>query len=485
VNIKPIALLAVFPLFFSHMLRATEQKSDNLTAEEFIYFLNHPIEVAGAVYEEVLSPSALYAAYQRGWKKQAPLALDQEIPTLDIVFQEVNQEIEAIEKVEEIREINKIETITETVNLDNEIINAVIEVPEEVTHEESPLVVTDSVIAPLPAHSVFSEEIIQDDQAVITVRSIIDASALNESFTTQLQTFSTIGTQIFEKINPRFSVLGYAGGDKVKAGGPWIKIMGQHAIQKEHQTVPGYHSDMGGLISGADVFHEEGGLGVALSWSHLNIRHQPIANTKTQVDSYQFAGYGNYQSRPFYLDWLAALAYNDYAYHQSAKAQRYHGWQYGIKAETGMNISRKAFYVIPFASLYYSYLDLHPYAERDGSVNQSIVLKDMQMLQGGIGAKWVAEALFFNRHVWMQSEYCMMAFYDFIGDRMEATSQLTGAGPSFVTLGFKPAKTSYLVGVTLSTFMLKEGIVLTSSYDFSFKAHYVAHTGFLKLHIQW
>ncbi|MGD9591365.1 MAG: hypothetical protein AB7V32_02470, partial [Candidatus Berkiella sp.] len=84
----------------------------------------------------------------------------------------------------------------------------------------------------------------------------------------------------------------------------------------------------------------------------------------------------------------------------------------------------------------------------------------------------------------LQSEVHAMGFYDFINDRVQTTSQFTGAGPSFNTIGFKPVRDSYNVGASLTLFSHYH-FNLSGEYDFNFKQDYRAHSGFFRVRYEF
>jgi outer membrane autotransporter protein len=105
------------------------------------------------------------------------------------------------------------------------------------------------------------------------------------------------------------------------------------------------------------------------------------------------------------------------------------------------------------------------------------------MLLGGAGVKVLDEYAYDNQRLY-QLEGHAMAFYDFIGDTMQTTSQFTGAGPSFNTVGFKPARASYNLGGSVALFS-KHDWIFSAHYDFNFKEDYKANSGFLRVRHEW
>jgi hypothetical protein len=84
----------------------------------------------------------------------------------------------------------------------------------------------------------------------------------------------------------------------------------------------------------------------------------------------------------------------------------------------------------------------------------------------------------------LQAEVHAMAFYDAFNDRMQTTSQFIGAGPSFTTLGFTPARASVNLGASLILFNMFN-YIFTGEYDFNAKEDYKSHAGFLRMRYEF
>jgi len=78
----------------------------------------------------------------------------------------------------------------------------------------------------------------------------------------------------------------------------------------------------------------------------------------------------------------------------------------------------------------------------------------------------------------------MMTFYDFVGDQMEVTSQFVGAGPNFLTVGFKPARGIFNLGGSMNVFV-DTGFIFSLQVDWNAKEDYNAFAGNIKLRYEW
>ncbi|MBS0288868.1 MAG: autotransporter domain-containing protein [Proteobacteria bacterium] len=347
-------------------------------------------------------------------------------------------------------------------------------------------------------------------QAIDTLVPIVDSAVLAESFGIQRHSMDILDERMTKSqfchrhLNHpacRLSQTGFASGDTiigtpistVDEEGAWVKIFGLHAEQSERQHVKGYKNNAWGLAIGKDIMLSDRALiGAAFSWADLSIKDQ-IAAGSTEADNFQEAVYGFYEfNSPLYLKWALALAYNDYSENRNilfgnlilSPQADFHGWQTGARAEFGYDYDQLGVHIVPKVSLYYSNLSLSAYTETNvDTADQEVERAHFNMLLGGAGVKaaWDIDYLWSG---FVQPEVHVMAYYDFIGDRMETTSLFVGGGPSFSTIGFKPAQCSGNVGGSISAFA-PIGITVTSTVELDFKQDYHAAYGFVTMRYEW
>lgn len=331
---------------------------------------------------------------------------------------------------------------------------------------------------------------------------VVDAGVVFESFEAQRQNFNIIQEQAelmhFCKSHPEHFICnkrpnGISAGDMTFIEDRvWVKLLRQVADQDERQGIDGYKDYMNGIaIGGESLFGENAIIGIAFSWANLNI-HQRNDQAKTDVDSYQETIYGNYDfESPIYVNWAAGIAYNAYAMDRNfifgnivlAPTGKFHGWQSGAKAEIGYDIENNMIHAIPLASLYYSHLALSEYTERGlDTADQQVQDANYNMLLGGAGIKFIYD----NSYdiCLYQLEAHLMTYYDFVGDRMQNTSQFVGGGPSFTTIGFKPARGLINLGARINIFTTT-GFDFFGGMDWNAKDDYSSILGYLKLRYEW
>jgi outer membrane autotransporter protein len=199
----------------------------------------------------------------------------------------------------------------------------------------------------------------------------------------------------------------------------------------------------------------------------------------------------------WFLNWMGAAGYNNYSQKRHFNfgnlflepRGHFHGWQLGAKGEVGYEYIYGNYHLIPYASLYYSYLDLSSFTEDNvDTAGQVVDSQDYSMLQGGVGIRAAYNFMYSNANfemVVLQPEIHAQILHDFINDGMETNSQFIGGGPSFVTRGFTPAATGFNIGGGVSTYGTYSDLIFTITYDLHVKDDYVANSGFIRARYEW
>lgn len=339
------------------------------------------------------------------------------------------------------------------------------------------------------------------NEALETLAPIVDGGFLFESFNLQQEVFGQIGERMdrvsfWQKHLPSSArKSGVSSGDEAVVVGYgdfgssiWAKTFHQHAHQSRRRGIEGYSDNAWGIIAGYDrLLTDTFQIGGAFSVSQLKIHHHITDNARTKANSYQGTLYAGLNwDCPLFINGLFGFAYNDYTTHRQIffgdlflqPQGDYSAWQTGAQVEAGYIFDKWGYHLIPNASLFYSHLDLTGYEETGaGTVNQSINVSRFDTLLAGIGSKIAYDKIWCN---WLyQPEAHANVYYALITDRMETTSQFIGAGPSFGTNGFRPARLSFDVGASVTLFT-HTGFSFMASYDFGIKSEYTSHAGFLR-----
>lgn len=339
--------------------------------------------------------------------------------------------------------------------------------------------------------------------ALDTLSPIVDSAVLFESFEAQRHSFDLAEERTakahFCRLHPHHPsctkpLAGISAGDiTYLEDRVWVRALGQTAHQSERNGIAGYKNNSAGISLGTDALMGDNALiGLAFNWTNLNI-HDQKANGKTRVNSYQETLYGAYEfENPLYLHWALGLAYNEYNTERNfffgntllAPSGKYHGWQTGAKAELGYDyLSQPCLHLIPLISLYYSHLALSEYTERGvNTANLQVDNREFNMLLTGAGIKGVMD-MPYGRLLY-QPEAHLMAYYDWVGDRMQVTSQFVGAGPSFETIGYKPARSMLNLGGSINIFD-DSGWGFVARLDLNLKDEYASVLGYVKIAYEW
>ena len=347
----------------------------------------------------------------------------------------------------------------------------------------------------------------QFNDALAALAPIVDGSYTQEMFAAQQLGYGAVSDRLRHvrqrKMLPGMKApfeTGIASGDDWddNGHGRWFKLYGQYSDQNEREQVAGYNAETWGMAIGSDVsLNDLNLIGVSANLSHTYIGHD-VSDSKSSVYSLQAALYGEQDfCEWFYFNWVTSVAYNKYTTERNfqfgllpfSPKDDFNGWQFGSKGELGYEYLYKGLHIIPNTTLYYSYLALSSFNESGaGTASQSVDSQHYSMLKGGLGVRAAYNCPYNmgDRHsLIFQPELRVNMFYDFINDNMSTTSQFTGGGPSFVTVGFTPAPTSYNLGASLSVFSDFSNYIVTISYDHETKSDYTANAGFVRMRYEW
>ncbi len=336
------------------------------------------------------------------------------------------------------------------------------------------------------------------NNALATLSPIVDGAITYESFNTQNAIFGTVGDRMdrmnFWRIHALSEPQGVAAGDSVTLDqGAWVKVYHQHGKQKIRDDIAGYSDHSWGITVGGDTMITNHSLiGGSFSWTALDVNHD-VSGSKTNANSYQGTMYASVDfDCPLYVNAAVGVSYNNYITARNIVFNdlnihprgHYHGIQTGAKAEMGYVFGGLRYHAIPIASLYYSNLTLRSYQETGaGTASQLVRRQDYDTLLVGAGGKLVDDYPLSDNYL-LQSEAHAMMFYDLFDDNVQTTSQFVGAGPSFNTFGFKPARDSYNLGASLTLFS-HYSFNMSAEYDFNFKQDYRANSGFVRVRYEF
>jgi outer membrane autotransporter protein len=229
-------------------------------------------------------------------------------------------------------------------------------------------------------------------------------------------------------------------------------------------------------------------MGFGGGYAHNRIRGLD-SSSRTDAESYQGHLYGNLSRGAYTLDAILSFGQNLYdasrpvrfgTIDRTAKGD-YTGQQYSGYLEGGYTLKGSGLALTPLVSLQYQRLHLGGYTETGAdALNLTVEGQDYNLFQSGLGAKLAYPILTASGR--FIPEVHAKWLYDFIGDRQETTTQLAGGGTAFATGGLDPAQSSYNAGAKL-TWMVKDNVTVSVSYDLGLKEGFAGHSG--HLHVRY
>lgn len=316
-----------------------------------------------------------------------------------------------------------------------------------------------------------------------------------------VSTAHEIGERVLTNIDNRITLVrsgersyntGMSAGDTTEGWGVWGELFGSDFTQDKRNNIEGYDGNLWGVTLGVDWMVDNATLlGLAATYSTTDVDHD-LANNTLDIDSFQGSLYGSFTCNPWYVQGMLGVAHHDYdqtrniivgANTMGRALGDYKAWEWLANAEAGYIWTDGAWNVIPSASLRYSHLSIDDYTETGASgFNLKVRNEDVNAFVAGLGLKVQYNNVYGGSRIVPEAH--VGAFYDFIADRQETSSNIFGTGTAFNSKGFDPAHDSYEVGVGLNIYTERNSI-FSINYDYRFKSDFHSHNGFVKLRYQW
>lgn len=310
-----------------------------------------------------------------------------------------------------------------------------------------------------------------------------------------------IGERVLTNIDNRITLVrsgqgsyntGMSAGDTTEGWGVWGELFGSDFTQDKRNNIEGYDGNLWGVTLGVDWMVDNATLlGLAATYSTTSVDHDLASNT-LDIDSFQGSLYGSFTCNPWYVQGMLGVAHHDYDQTRNVIVGTttmgralgdYKAWEWLANAEAGYIWTDGEWNFIPSVSLRYSHLSIDDYTETGGSgFNLRVRNEDVNAFVAGLGFKVQYNNVYGGSRIVPEAH--VGAFYDFIADRQETSSNIFGTGTAFSAKGFDPAHDSYEVGVGLNIYTERNSI-FSLSYDYHFKSDFHSHNGFVKLRYQW
>jgi outer membrane autotransporter protein len=256
-------------------------------------------------------------------------------------------------------------------------------------------------------------------------------------------------------------------------------------------SIAGYDSSTIGGAMGVDTARllDHGIVGLAFNYGRTTVDSNNANTTSTDVDSYGLNLYGSREimSQAF-VTGQVGYAYNSINSERHnvggtglTAAADYSSDQYSAKVAVGRDYAvQSGMTLTPSVSAAYTYLDTASFTESGaGGANLSVNSDSMNRLDLGVGvvAGWKLKVA--NDGAVLKPTLHVGYAYDALGDRVQTTSNFTGAGASFATQGFEPARSRGDIGAGLSL-VTAQNWDLSANYDYEVKSDYDAHSGYVR-----
>lgn len=267
--------------------------------------------------------------------------------------------------------------------------------------------------------------------------------------------------------------------------GLWIDGFGDYAKQTTRMNIAGYTAKMfGGMMAMQKPISSQWELGLGGGYAYTDIDGKGIQNNGTNIGTTDATIYLGYNCGPWFVDNFFSAAWNHYTgfrhiqfpgLDRTANAD-YYGREYSALFSVGYNsYYRSGLTVTPLASLELSKLDIDDYTETGANSLDLMELgQKYDLVQSSVGLSVGYPFMYDCGIVW--AEVHSNWLYDIHQYQINKTSTFSGGGPSFNTIGVKPARNQVNAGVS-ATFYTAGNLSLVASYDFNYRKNFISNVG--------
>jgi outer membrane autotransporter protein len=231
--------------------------------------------------------------------------------------------------------------------------------------------------------------------------------------------------------------------------GVWLQALSSDANQDERRGVAGYDADSHGIAVGADgQLNADTTLGLAYSYLDTDVKSD--LGNKTKVTGHALTLYSNWVHDNWFVDSSLMYGWNDneskrYIAGTQAKAD-YDSDVFGVSALAGYSLRLMPDVVLePQVGARYANVGMDAYREKGSSASLNVGSQRYEVGEMGVGARLAAA--FDVGSGSLEPEAKLMAWHDFIGDKVSTTSAFVLGGESSVSRGTTPVRDSYELGL--------------------------------------
>ncbi|WP_095138212.1 autotransporter outer membrane beta-barrel domain-containing protein [Pseudomonas sp. Irchel s3a10] len=231
--------------------------------------------------------------------------------------------------------------------------------------------------------------------------------------------------------------------------GVWLQALSSDANQDERRGVAGYDADSHGIAVGADgQLNADTTLGLAYSYLDTDVKSD--LGNKTKVTGHALTLYSNWVHDNWFVDSSLMYGWNDNEYKRhiagtQAKAD-YDSDVFGVSALAGYSLRLMPDVVLePQVGARYANVGMDAYREKGSSASLKVGSQRYEVGEMGVGARLAAA--FDVGSGSLEPEAKLMAWHDFIGDKVSTTSAFVLGGEPSVSRGTTPVRDSYELGL--------------------------------------
>ncbi|VVN18306.1 autotransporter outer membrane beta-barrel domain-containing protein [Pseudomonas fluorescens] len=231
--------------------------------------------------------------------------------------------------------------------------------------------------------------------------------------------------------------------------GVWLQALNSDADQDARRGVAGYDADSHGIAVGADG-QLNADTSIGLAYSYLDTDVKSGIGSKTKVTGHALTAYGNWMHDNWFVDASLMYGWNDneskrYIAGTRAKGD-YDSDVFGVSALAGYTLRLTPGVVLePQVGARYANVGMDSYREKGSSASLNVGSQRYEVGEMGVGARLAAAFAVGTGS--LEPEAKLMAWHDFIGDKVGTTSSFVLGGDSFTSRGTTPVRDSYELGL--------------------------------------
>jgi len=268
---------------------------------------------------------------------------------------------------------------------------------------------------------------------------------------------------------------GLSSGDVLKETGIWAQALSNNSDQNSRGGVDGFQSNSAGVAIGADgKINDQTTIGAAFSYLNTNVTSD--GGDKTEVQGTAFTLYGSYELGNWFVDGSMTAGKNDndskrFVVGTQAKGS-YDSDLLGASVLGGYDFRFDNLVVEPRAGARYTNVKIDGFTEHGSSAALQVGGQRFEVGEVGAGVRVAGD--FPLGMGSLEPEATVMAWHDFIGDKVSSTSAFVLGGSPFVTSGASPVRDSY--EATLGANYKIGAVTVGASYTYQTKTDFDGQT---------